>query len=149
MKHLLISILLFFIILAACERPINPPYSRKSVYNCDKNLSLDSLAKSNALIGQWKWEFTQCFWTYEDANGEDFKGLTIEFKKDGTLKVRENSNTVQTSNWFLDEIGSSFFKLKAEPPVEQLYGAVTLCKNRVVFSGSDADGCDNYFSKIN
>ena len=77
------------LILSACNLLENPPINQGDMWACHHTTSWDSLQTNNALIGEWDWEFISCFWTPQDANSRDFRGLSVLFKPDSTLQVKD------------------------------------------------------------
>lgn len=147
--------LILIIVVLSCSKRENssnsssqvqkPPVSLGQVLQCYQKLPWDSASIHTQLIGKWNWEFISCFWTPEKANGQDFKGLTIEFKINQILEVKLNGQTTQTANWQLQKLNDGYYLMKTNPLVVQLPGKVLFCENRVVFHDSYVDGCDNYF----
>jgi hypothetical protein len=129
--------------------PQLPPVTLDSMLRCRLQISQDSAAIHAALIGKWQWEFIKCYWTPEKANGEDFKTLSVEFKQNDTVEVKENGLLTQKSSWSLIRLNDGYFKLSVTPIVYQLPGKVLFCENRLLFFDSYVDGCDNYFKKQN
>ncbi len=117
------------------------------MWDCHHETSWDSLKTNLTLIGEWEWEFTGCYRSPEGATNEEFKGLTIEFKSDNTLEVKENEQITQISNWKVAEGDADLFAIDVEPSVIQLYGRILFCGERVEFNDSYIDGCDNYFKR--
>jgi len=117
------------------------------MWDCHHETSWDSLKTNFTLIGEWEWEYIGCYWFPEGANDEEFKGLTIEFKSDNTLDVKENGQITQTSNWKVVDGDLDLFAIDVEPTVNQLYGRILFCDDRVEFNHSYIDGCDNYFKR--
>lgn len=134
-------------ILFACNKAEKPPVSQGDMWECHHETTWDSLKTKNALIGEWEWEYIACFWNPEDANNNEFKGLTIEFKSNNTLNVKENGQTTQTSTWKVVGGDADLFAIDVDPSVPQLYGRILLCNERVEFNNSYIDGCDNYFKR--
>jgi hypothetical protein len=139
-----ISMLLF-----ACDNDENlpPPDPCEAMWDCHHQMVWDSLNTKDALIGEWEWEYISCFWSPENANNEQFDGLTVEFKADNTLEVKENGQITQTSNWKVVKGRFIPFTLDVDPTVFQLLGIIVLCNGRVEFSDSYRDGCDNCFRR--
>jgi hypothetical protein len=54
-------------------------------------------------------------WNPEDANGDDFKNLTVEFKADNSVTVKENEITTQTGAWAITRLQDGYFKLSTNP----------------------------------
>jgi hypothetical protein len=126
-----------------------PPIALDSMLLCYGQTSWDSTSITNALVGKWLWEYIKCYSNPENANNEDFKSLSIEFKLNNTLEVTENGLLTQTSSWNVVRLNDGYFMLLVTPIVLQLPGKVIFCGNRVLFYDSYVDGCDNYFKKQN
>ena len=71
--------------------------------------------------------------------------MTIEFKSNSTLDVKENGQITQSSNWKVVNSDADLFAIDVDPPVIQLYGRILFCEKRVKFNNSYIDGNDNYF----
>ena len=131
------------------EEPIqqNPPVSLESMLQCNGQRSWDSASIHDALIGKWQWEFIICYFNPEDANGQDYKNLSIEFTQNDSLEVKINNQISQVSSWYVTRLSDGYFKLTVNPIVFQLPGRVLICDDRVLFYDSYTDGCNNYFKK--
>jgi hypothetical protein len=130
------------------QRP-KPPIALDSMLMCYGQTSWDSATTHNALVGKWQWEYIKCYWNPEKANNEDFKNLSIEFKQNDSLEVKQNGLVTQKSSWEIIKLNDGYFKLQVNPIVYQLPGKVLFCGNYVLFYDSYVDGCDNYFKKQN
>jgi len=146
-NQLIVLLLIVLILSFACNKGENPPISQADISDCHHEMTWDSLKISNALIGEWEWEYISCFNNPEGANGDEFKGLTIEFKSGNTLNVKENGQTTQTSNWVVVNGGTNWFSIDVDPNVSQLHGQILLCEEIVEFNESYIDVCDNYFKR--
>jgi len=144
----IVLILVISNILFSCNKDENPPILQGEMWDCHHERTWDSLKTKNTLIGKWEWEYVGCFWSPEDDNENEFKGLTIEFKSDNTLDVKESGNIIQTSNWKVVSGDADLFALDVDPIVTQLYGRILFCGQRLEFNDSYIDGCDNYFKRI-
>jgi len=134
----------------SCEKEIKieiPPINQKIMWDCHHEKTWDSLKTQNTLIGIWEWKYIACFWTPENANSEDFQGLSIEFKSDSTLDVKQDGNIIQTSNWKVVDGDAGLYALEVETHVMQLGGRILFCEDIVEFNDSYIDGCDNYFRR--
>jgi len=150
-------LLMTITILVSCQRTLStenikppgyqPPISKDSMFRCHYLINWDSVSISNKLIGLWQWEFIECYWNPENANSEDYKGLTVEFKTDKTVIVKDNGQVLQTSTWGITKLNDGYYKIDATPIVGQLFGKILFCDDRVVFSDTYVDGCDNYFKQ--
>lgn len=131
----------------ACNKAAAPPPAELNLVSCHRSIPRDSVGTENALIGVWDWEYITCFWRTEKANGEDYKCLSIEFKADHTLIVKESGKITQTVRWKIFRGDPEFFVIKTEPLVPQVVGRIMFCKDVLEFNDSYVDGCDNYFRK--
>ena len=48
----------------------------------------DSVNIHDKLLGQWDWEYIQCFWDPEKRQLQRFLGMTVEFKSGDTLEIK-------------------------------------------------------------
>lgn len=153
-----IYIFVAFVFMLSCNKddtpiietpliPQQPPIAQGDMWACHNTVSWDSLKTIDSLIGAWDWEFISCFWHTEDANYEDYKGLSVDFKADMTLDVSMNGQVTQTATWQILNDADNVFVIKIEPIVPQIYGRILFCNGRVEFYDSYIDGCDNYFKR--
>jgi len=84
-----------------------------------------------------------------NGNDVEFKDLSIRFKSDHTLDVKQMDEGTQTSTWKVVDGDGDLFSVEVEPRVNQLYGRILFCDDRVEFNLSCLDGCDNYFKRNN
>lgn len=118
-----------------------------NLYDCHNEMTWDSLKTENALIGEWEWIFIHCYSDWGNGNDYSHRGLTMEIKSDHTLIIKENRQFIKTSTWTIKETGG-WFNLDEDPSVLQLHGVLTICEDLISFNASSADGCDNYFRRI-
>ena len=133
----------------SCNEAAAPPPAELNLWACHRTVTRDSVATESALLGEWDWEYISCFWKTEKANGEDFKCLSLEFKADHTLIVKESGKITQTSRWKIFRGDPDAFVIKTEPLVPQVVGRIMFCADVLEFNDSYVDGCDNYFRKGN
>ena len=151
MQILNLSIAFIFtisILLASCDKAENQPESQINYWDCHHKMIWDEITTKETLIGEWEWEYIACYWNPEDANDHDFKGMTIEFKSDNTLSLKENGQITETSNWKVVDGDAELFELEVDPFIGQIRGRILFCEKSVEFNDSYIDGCDNYFRKI-
>jgi hypothetical protein len=129
--------------------PQNPPVTLENMLQCNGQGSWDSTSIHNALLGKWQWEFIICYFNPEDANGQEYKNLSVEFKQNDSVEVKVNDQVSQISSWQVTRLNDGFYKLTVNPIVLQLPGKVLICDDRVLFFDSYIDGCNNYFKKQN
>lgn len=148
-SQLIIIVLILPIFLLACNRNEEEINAKWDLFACHHDSSWDSLSIQNTLIGEWEWEYVSCFNAPALANGEDFNGLSVEFKSDNTLDVFEDGQLTQTSNWEVEVYDTDDYGIRMNPAVSQLHGLVLICGERVEFKASIVDVCDNFFVRIN
>ena len=150
MKYSPLLILGLFTLLLACKKEKTSPVPYEfpiDISDCHYSQSWDSTKTHAALIGEWQWKYIQCFWTPNDANGDDYAGLEIKFKPDNTLEVRENGVLTQTASWKIQTSFDDSFEVETVPEVVLLYGHIAICNDIIAFSHSYIDGCDNYYKR--
>ncbi len=134
------------------ERPdpssATPPKSLGEMVTCHNTVTWDSASIRNKLVGSWQWKYIRCYWNPEDANGDDYQTMRIEFKNNNTLEVKNNDTLVQTSQWKIINLNDGFFKVESTPLVYYIPGRIVFCDSMVLFNDSYVDGCDNYFTRV-
>jgi hypothetical protein len=119
------------------------------MYNCYQESEWDAVKIKNTLLGKWEWEYISCVFFQDNSRYVHDEELFIEFREDSTLIVTQHSVIIQNSSWHVIDVGNGLFKILEDPHVDQLFGRIIICNERVKFSGVDVDGCDNYFIKSN
>ncbi len=99
------------------------------------------------ILGNWEWEFIDYYWSPQNSNGDDSKGLSMVFQEDDTVDIIRNGDIAQTATYTITEggLGSSILKVSATLP--EFGGVVSFCEHQMVFTLSDTDGNENYFVK--
>jgi len=94
MKNNCIALLFFGLLLFGCKKDkVNTiPNANMEFFNQSK---LDSMGTVDKLLGAWEWQYSLSGWTGEYSD-EINKGLSLEFKADGTLLVNEDGQLVRT-----------------------------------------------------
>lgn len=160
MKPIIAILILLFAVMAvqiSCKKaneteviPIQkPPIALDSILTCYKQRKPDSADIRNSLLGKWQWTFIKCYWNPENANSEDYKTHSIEFKQNDSVEVKVNGQLTQKSSWKLTKLNDGYYKLSMNPIVVLLPGKVLFCGDQVLFYDSYVDGCDNYFKRLN
>ncbi len=138
---------LCFLVLS-CEKKDKPPFSQDEIWKCHQNSEWNEIKLKNALVGLWNWEYVALSWTPENNQYVTDQELTIEFKSDSSLIVKQHGNIIQLATWKIVGGDPDLFSLEDDPNVSQLFGRVILCNDIVEFYGSYADISDNYFRRI-
>jgi len=150
-NYLLFCIIILTIFFNACDKYEKLENKYAKMIECHKEDSWHSLKAKDALLGEWKWDYIYCYGRAEDANGDDFKGMSIEFKPNNIVDVKMSGQVMNTSNWEIsaNNTNPSFFSIGTTPPITQLQGRVVLCGKKLLFHFSYIDQCDNYFKRKN
>lgn len=146
-----LSIVVFCLFFLACEKmdkSLKPPIGQEEIWNCHRDSKWDEIKIKNALIGVWKWEYVAFIWTPESDGYVTDQELTIEFKSDSSLIVKQHGQIIQSAEWLILGGDQDLFSVDEEPNVPQLFGNIILCNDIVEFNGTYADLSDNYFRKI-
>lgn len=154
MKSISYSIISWTIILPvffiSCDKYERLENKYAKMIECHEENRLDSLKTMEAILGEWKWNYIYCYANAEEANGKDFDNLTVEFKSDNTVDVKEDGVITQTSQWKLlpgNVNYHSILGIETIPPVTQMSGRLVFCNKKLLFHQSYIDACDNYFKR--
>jgi hypothetical protein len=117
-----------------------------SYYECSRNISGDSTAISQKLIGSWRWISKSCFWEgrLKPAN----KKMIVTFNNNQTFLISENGNTIAQGSWKLVVADGSFWGIESSASGDYIIGRILFCKDELLFSDSYRDGCDKLFRKV-
>jgi len=112
---------------------------------CDNSQYIDSTGTATKLIGSWRLVQQRL-----GSNGEVVmadKIVIATFNSDSTFTVMENSVITAQGNWKLYTFSDNTWALNLTSPSNYLYGAISFCNNKVLFTDSWVDGNDNLFEK--
>ena len=135
-------------IFLACNKDPNPSQSRADIMACNEKNGWDSNKAVEAVIGEWDWIYFSCFYNGGIDQHEAYKGLSILFKSDMTLVVKQDGQVTQTSTWNVVSSETEYLVIEADPYVTQLSGRILFCDDLVEFNQSYIDGCDNYLERV-
>jgi hypothetical protein len=138
----LIILSLFFVLALSCQKD-NVEISLKYFSDCHHSQNFDSLAVFNKLIGTWQLESYFCFWSGIAYKAD--KEVIVSFSSEGKYNVHVDSKLTTTGNWELKKSDTDVFELEMDPTSPYLYGNILYCDQKVMFSNSPVDGCDNLF----
>ena len=128
-------------VILSCKKDSSENYS---FGQCPNAQYLDSASISNKLVGSWVWKKQACF-PNKAANAD--KNVIIAFNANSTFTVTENSVITTAGSWKLEINDINYWALDLTSSSIYLYGAISFCKNQVIFNDSYRDGCDNLFVK--
>ena len=131
----------------SCEE--NAPRSIQRMWNCHHQQNWEAEWIFYRLIGNWEWEFIDCFDLPEGANGSEFTGLTVAFNSDSTLLASYPGKATIFSKWEVVPEDGTEWGLITDPPINELAGRLLFCDKRLLCNNSYIDGCDNYFREDN
>lgn len=107
-RHTLILTFWFVasLFMISCSKR-KPPKSQTKMLDYHEE-TWDSVKMVNALIGEWEWRYVECFWTPDDANYEKYKGLTVEFRADQRLIVKDDGRSSRLPPGNLDRVAVTY-----------------------------------------
>lgn len=144
---LFILCLVFSLFFFSCDPRANEPFYLQNTPNCNEGQKLDSLNTLSFIQGEWEWEYILCAGNISGGNDTAHLGLTVNFQSDNTVELSENGQLNQTSNWEIIPAGNGFWGLDIQPGINELYGYLVICDDRVQFNNTPTDGCANYFKR--
>jgi len=131
------------LLLFSCKKDTS---DNQFFWQCDNSQNLDSTATATKIIGSWRWLQQR-----SSAGGEVTmadKTVIVTFNSDSTFTVRENSSVTTQGNWKLYMFSDNTWALDLTSPSNYLYGAISFCNNKVLFTASVVDGSDNLFERV-
>ncbi len=144
-----ISIYLIVFLIFSCDKNeiADPPFSLGEMWICYNDSVWNDSKIRNELIGTWQWEYVSCFWRPDQAKNVIDSNLTIDFKIDSFLVIKQFDQIIQTSRWEIVDGDADLFSIKDEPSSNLLFGRILICDDKLIFNGSYIDICDNYFRR--
>ncbi len=151
MKHtfLLVALIVFF---TSCdtEEISKRPISEADMWNCYKDSEWTDAKIKNALIGKWKWIYSESYWAPDKGNNTENENTVIEFLNDSSLQISVNGEPIGVTNWTIEFKDGELYGLLQDSTITTLlYGRILICGETAMFNNSYIDGSDNYFKKIN
>jgi len=142
---LLFLIIILITAITACKKEQKIFYS---ISGCTPSIASHLGTTHHSLIGKWDWVFYSCL-SPSGYIGDDEKniGVSIEFKEDSTVIVKENGQTTNTSTWKVHKPNTEFITFETDPTLNLLRGCILFCDNYLELNSSKADGCDNFFKR--
>ncbi len=144
MKNLFFATGLLAIFLFSCKKETaQTTYKSSEIWECHQKSQWDSIKIHDKLIGKWSWIYVVKGWG-SGENATDGKGLTLDFKTNGTVDVFQNGVFQSTSTWKMHPyLGSG--GIETDPIIERTDGGILFCDDELVFSATPYDGNDNFF----
>ena len=151
MKNLfLVLTLILFCISCDKEDIYERPMSQTDIWNCYNDSEWSDVKIRDALIGKWKWTYSQNYWAQNEGWNTEKENTVIEFFNDSTLQISENGELIGTTNWTVNPKDGELYGLELDSTLTTLlYGRILICGETLEFNNSYIDGIDNYFNKIN
>ena len=142
---LILTISLLFL---GCKKKEDSSSSQYNYLQCHQKVSWDSLKIKETLLGEWLWEFSICTWPGCKIDKETNKGISVIFKTNNSLEVKENGRIIRTSQWKVVKQTDQEYYIDTEPFESMLYGGILFCDKKLAFNASGTDiGCE-YFKKM-
>lgn len=131
------------LIVFACDKNGS---DNQLLWQCSDNKNLDSTATATAIVGSWRLIQQRLGSTGKVVMAE--KVVVATFNADATFTVRENSSVTTQGNWKLLMFSNNMWALDLTSQSNYLYGAISFCNDKVLFTDSFVDGNDNLFEKL-
>lgn len=141
MKTIIQSLIVTIIIstgIISCTKN-SSPYELQEMYECHEEMGLDSIAIVDKILGEWRLDYTNCYFNPEYKDKSELK-RSIEFLKDHTLIVKEKGEIVKSSDWYFDGT-----YLRSEDYT--VHGVLYFCDDYLSIVNSYVDGCDDYYQR--
>jgi hypothetical protein len=126
-----------------CQKDKTNPLLLSETWAYHEQFAWNPTNTAGALLGEWVWAYTGCV----DPNSPTSPGLSILFKADSTLEVRQDGNLIQVSTWAVVNGSSGYYALRVEPAVGEVAGNIIFGEDKVQFHYSYIDRCDHYFER--
>ena len=155
MKEIRLVIIAFMLFLVTgCHKdsennPLNKPPTQMELWECHTQTIWHEETVFNALVGKWKWFYTQSYGLEETGRNTESENTVIEFQKDSVINVIVDGKLEASTNWGVTLTDPPLFGLTTGTIISQLlYGRILFCDDLVEFNDSYIDGDDNYFKRI-
>jgi len=135
------------VLIFSCADDIQkPPNEQYSIWELSSREKRNATQTQQNLMGIWDRIFEG---GTNPGSGRDVSNqeISIEFKIDSSLIVRNNESTTQIAQWQIVNGDADLFSHEAEPYVNYLGGRIMFCDDLVLFNDSYRDLVDNYFRK--
>jgi len=136
-----ILLLALCLLLFSCRKDA----SDQLLWQCDNSQVLDSAATSTQIVGSWRLVQQRLGSSGEVVTTD--KSVIVTFNSDSTFTVLENSSVTTQGHWGLYKFSSNSWALDLTAASPYLYGIISFCDNKVLFTDSVVDGNDNLFEK--
>ncbi len=115
------------------------PLIETDFYECHDNQQWDSAKVHNVLIGRRVWGSVKC--PVSGGNSWKENNYQLVFMGNSKLNVYKNNTLEEEAVWSIKGADNRFY-LNTSPFVENAYGIVFLCENKLALVNSWVDGCD-------
>ena len=109
---------------------------------CHKDLNLDSLATIDRLLGEWRWEFIECYSQPGEVNSIT-ENIRVRFNQNQTVDIIELNQEISTT-WSIRQNSI----LEVDTFVNGFGGQMFFCQDQLVFANSFIDLCDVYLRRV-
>ncbi len=136
----------------SCDKEEIPerPMTQTEIWNCYNDLEWSDVTIKDALIGKWKWTYSENFWAPDEGRNTENENTIIEFLNDSSLQFSQNGELIGMTNWTVKPKDGELYGLELDSTITTLlYGRILICGETMECNNSYIDGSDNYFKKIN
>jgi len=138
---------IFYLTLLSCGREEILTYNIGEYYNCYEEESWSVLKIREQIEGTWEWNNIDCYFSSDELNSSAFSDITIEFKDDSRLIVKNGDRVIEETSWQVFKVLGRYYALETEPSISYVAGLILICDDQLVFSDSDLGGCDQFYTK--
>ena len=124
-----------------CRKEAKEEIDYEALIECASTQSTDSTLLAGRIAGNWKLFARAC--PMSTGTPKDVR-MTICAGR--TFKITEGGIVVTQGNWRFREWGNGW-QLNLTQPNNYLFGSVSVCAGKLIFSAIPVDGCNHYFSR--
>lgn len=144
-------VLIYLIFSIGCGKEVTPqrPISQADMWNCYNSTEWTNLKIRDALIGNWKWIYSESPWAPEKGTNTSDENIFVEFLKDSTFNLTVNGKVQGSTKWHITSKDGELYGIELDTFITSLiHGRILICDKTLESNNSYVDGEDNYFSKI-
>ena len=125
------------------------PINQATMFNCHNKQQWNETSVANALIGKWKWIYSESYWALGDGKSTESRNIMLEFFSYSTMRLTEDGTLNGEAKWIVGIKDVDSYGIGLDTAITGLvHGRIFFCGNLVEFNNSYIDGSDNYFKRI-
>lgn len=125
------------------------PINQATMFNCHNKQQWNETSVANALIGKWKWIYSESYWAPENGKSTESRNIILELFSDSTMTLTEDGTLNGGAKWIVGISDVDTYGIGLDTAITGLVrGRIFFCGNLLEFNDSYIDGSDNYFRRI-